>query len=696
MKVPLSWLREFVAIDADVGELARRLTVAGVEVEAIEHLEPKFSDVFVARVLKVEKHPNADRLSVCEVERRRCGPLQGGVRSAQRQARNEGRARQGRSAARGREPRWPRRAAAARRRRDSRSALGGDALLGARARILGGARGNHGAGAGAPIGAELAAYMGLKDTVLDIAITPNRGDCLSILGLAREIAALFDARLRMTKLAPAASSASAIAPVAIEIPAPELCPRYAALLMGGVKIGPSPMWLRRRLELCGMRPLNSVVDVTNYVMLERGQPLHAFDSSKIEDRKIVVRRAADYSIFTTLDDVQRELDPSDLMIADGKKMLAIAGVMGGLNSEVGNSTSEILLESAYFDPIAIARTSRRLGLRSEASYRFERGIDRQGQVPALVRAASLIAKTAGGKQIGSIIDAEPKPAVAREINLDLDAMSALLGVEIPAGEVRRRLRALGATVESAGRARFKVSPPSFRPDLNEPADLAEEAARIKGLEEIPAVLVQRAAAPEKENPERAFGRRSREALIGCGLTEIKTIAFIAPADNQRFPGLGGGAPVRVANPLSAELSELRLSLLPGLVAALRFNLNRQVGAFHAFEIAKVYRRQSEAPSEGHRLAALSYGNFALSAVGAGGIKAGFFQPQGRDRDLSRLAWGSRARRVRARRRAVHGLPASGTRRADQTGRRDARMYRRNSSARSDATRARGSLRVVRT
>jgi phenylalanyl-tRNA synthetase beta chain len=477
----------------------------------------------------------------------------------------------------------------------------------------------------APIGADLAAYLGLEDTVLDIAITANRGDCLSVLGLAREIAALFGAHLKLPKLTPPAATPAG--EFTVEVLAPEMCPRYAALRMDGITIGPSPMWLRRRLELCGMRPRNNVVDVTNYVMLELGQPLHAFDFAQIQE-KIVVRRAGDYFNFVTLDNVTRELEPSDLMIADGRKLLAIAGVMGGLNSEVSDSTSAILLESAYFEPMAIARTSRRLGLRSEASYRFERGIDRQGQVRALLRAAALIRKIPGGREAGPIIDIEPRPAAQREIDLDLNAIAALLGAEIPAGEVKRRLRALGAAVEPGTRSHLKVSPPSFRPDLNEQADLIEEVARITGMDDIPAIPAMRAAVPARTNPERAFAQRSRELLTGCGLTEIKTIAFTAPADNARFAGLDGGAPVKVMNPLSAELSELRQSLLPGLLAALRFNLNRQAGAFHGFEIAKVFATRGNVHGEARRLAAVSYGDFALSTVGAPGVKAGFFTLKG--------------------------------------------------------------------
>ncbi len=643
MKVPLSWIKEFVAIDADVAELSRRLTAGGVEVESVERIEPPFSGVIVAKVVSVGRHPNADRLSVCEVDAGTAGRFKVvcGAPNVKRGMKTA-LATVGAQLARGGHgsaEKPPPLAASEIRGVQSEGMLCSERELGfsdSHAGIIA-------LESNAPIGTALAEYIGLQDIVLDIAITANRGDCLSVLGLSREIAALFGARLKDPKLtwpsapqpaqandeiAATGQPAAALLPFPVEIQASQMCPRYAALAMDGITIGPSPMWLRRRLELCGMRPLNNVVDVTNYVMLERGQPLHAFDLAQIEERRIVVRRAADYFQFVTLDNLRRDLEPSDLMIADGRKLLAIAGVMGGLNSEVSDATVAILIESAYFDPMAIARTSRRLGLRSEASYRFERGIDRQGQVPAVIRAGSLIARIAGGRKAGAIADVEPMPAPKRESDFDLNAMASMLGVEIPANEVKRRLRSLGAVVEAGAKAHLKVSPPSFRPDLNEQADLVEEVARLTGLEDVPAVLAPRPAAPRPQNRERAFTRLTREVLNGCGLTEIKTIAFIAPADNAKFPGLESGVPVKVTNPLSAELSELRLSLIPGLLAALRFNLNRQAVALHGFEIAKVFAAGGEAPAEANHLAAISYGDCALAEVGARRVKAGFLTLKG--------------------------------------------------------------------
>ncbi|HKV55709.1 MAG TPA: phenylalanine--tRNA ligase subunit beta [Candidatus Binataceae bacterium] len=647
MKLPLSWLHEFVTVEADLEELCRRLTMAGLEVEAVDRIEATFSDVFVAKVLGVERHPNADRLNLCEVDagsaghfRVVCGApnvhpgmtaafarvgarLAGGVHG-------EGSGNLADAV--------PLQAAMI-RGVQSEGMLCSERELGLSNDHEGIVELDRDARPGEPF----ENYLKVPDTVLDIAITPNRGDGLSIFGLAREVAALFDAKLKPPRFKPLrisrrnadAPDANGV-PLRVDIQAPELCPRYAALVMNEVSLGPTPVWMRRRLELCGMRSLNNVVDVTNYVMLEIGQPLHAFDRAQIADGGIIVRRAGDDREFETLDGIKRTLEPGDLLIADRAKPLAIAGVMGGRNSEVSETTSSIVLESAYFEPMRIARTARRLGLRSEASYRFERGIDRSGQVNAVLRAAELIGALAGGKAAMPPCDVEPHPAAPRRITLDLGSIDSLLGVSLPPPEIKRRLKALGATIEPAGRNRLTVIAPPFRPDINEPADLAEEVARLAGLAEIPAVLPLRSAVAPARNPERTFVRRLREALVGCGLVEAKTIAFIAPAENARYPGLAVasgdgpsvGEPVRVVNPLSTELSEMRLSLLPGLLAALRFNLNREALAMHAFELNRVFVSKDGIPGEARRVAAVSYGDYSMGSVNHPAVQASFFTLKG--------------------------------------------------------------------
>ncbi|MGH8011961.1 MAG: phenylalanine--tRNA ligase subunit beta [Candidatus Binataceae bacterium] len=629
MKLPLSWLKEFITLDVELDELCSRLTMAGLEVENVERIEPTFSGVYAAKVLAVERHPNADRLSLCEVDAGAAG-------------------------------RWRVVCGAPNVRAGMFAAL---AKVGARL-----AGGVHGEGTGsletavplqaavirgvqsegmlcselelalskehegileiggdATPGADLADYLQMPDRVLDLAITPNRGDCLSVVGLAREIAALFGLRLKMPRprLAKTPAHDGAHPSLTVEIQAAELCPRYAALAMENVRIGPSPVTIRRRLELCGIRAVNNVVDATNYVMLELGQPLHAFDSDRLAGGAIVVRRAGNDKEFTTLDNVNRALEPADLLITDREKPLAIAGVMGGLNSEISSSTVRIIFESAYFEPMTIARTARRLSLRSEASYRFERGIDRAGQVNALLRVAELTRKCAGARESAALIDIEANPAPNREIILDPQAMAALLGVKLPLVEVRRRLKAIGAKVTPMPGNRLKVTAPPFRPDLNQAADLAEEVARLAGLDEIPATLPIRTALVPPPDPWRSSIKRVRDLMTGCGLVECRTIAFIAPGENLRFPGFEGSEAVGVNNPLSAELSELRRSLLPGLLQALRFNLNREATAFHGFELGKVFGLRDGLVGERERIAGLSFGEYACGAVGQPGVAASF-------------------------------------------------------------------------
>jgi phenylalanyl-tRNA synthetase beta chain len=632
MKLPLSWLGDFVTLVADLEDLARRLTLAGLEVENIERIAPLFDGVFVAKVLGVERHPNADRLSLCEVDAGPAGHFRvvcgaPNVRAGMTAALAKVGARlaagahgQGTGRLEDAEPLT----AATIRGVESHGMLCSELELGLSKEHTGILE----LPADAPAGADLAGYLAMADTVLDIAITPNRGDCLSILGLAREIAALFDLRMKPPRIRPPRPPKAAAVPLSVQIEAADLCPRYAGLAMDGIAPGPSPVRIRRRLELCGMRAVSNVVDVTNYVMLELGQPLHAFDAGRIVDGAIIVRRAGGDGKIETLDGAARMLDPADLVIADRSGALAVAGVMGGRMSEVGDATTRIVLESAYFEPMTVARTARRLGLRSEASYRFERGVDRSGQVRALARAAELIRETAGGRVAGPIIDVEPNPAPAREITLELPALTSILGVEVAPTEVRRRLTAVGAIVGAAGRNRLRVTAPPFRPDLNETADLAEEVARLAGLAEIPATVPARLATVNPPSPERGFARRLRNVMVGSGMVEAKTIAFIAPADNERYPGFEIGDAVRVTNPLSAELSEMRRSLLPGLLAALRFNLNREAAAFHAFELGRVFGMRGGMAGEGERLAGVSYGDYALGAIGQSTIKANFWTAKG--------------------------------------------------------------------
>jgi phenylalanyl-tRNA synthetase beta chain len=654
MKLPLSWLKEFIPVELDPGMLSERLSMAGLEVEAVERLSPAFSGVVTAKVLRVEHHPNAERLSVCEVDNGSghfsvvCGApnVRPGMVSAlamvgARLAPQKGTVSTGENGATLQ--------AAVIRGIKSEGMLCSERELG----LFDNHRGIVELPDDAPVGRPLEDYLQLNDHVLDVAVTPNRGDCLSILGLAREVAALLGHKLKLPRIKPPAihqPRRTAIVPApsaAVEITAPDLCPRYAALPVAQVKISESPLWLKQRLKLCGLRPVNNVVDVTNYVMLELGQPLHAFDLDRLRQGRIIVRRAGHDRELETLDHTRRTLVEDDLVIADGDGPVALAGLMGGTASEVSDDTTRLLLESAFFEAAGVARTSHRLGLVTEASYRFERGVDRQGQVVALWRAAHLLRKVAGDCTLGAVIDVEPRPQPAREIEFSTQLIAGLLGATIARDEAVRRLRSLGIGVKPAGKGCLVATIPSFRPDLREAADISEEVARIAGLADIPTLPFRPLRDMGDENQQRQLLAALRLRLADCGLSEVKTLAFAPPQDNRVYPGLTHAQSARIANPLSAELSELRKSLICGLIGTLRFNLYREAQACHLFEMGKVFYQELGELKEAERLGALSYGELAFKGLGERGRMADFFTLKGAiEACLDALGLGTRIEFVR--------------------------------------------------
>ena len=446
------------------------------------------------------------------------------------------------------------------------------------------------------------------DHVLDIEITSNRPDCLSHIGIAREIAAIYERRL---KTPPAEENLSiekdAIA-FGIEIADPELCPRYAGLVMDGVKVGPSPEWMQRRLEAAGMRPLNNVVDITNYVLLEMGHPLHAFDFDILRGGKIVVKRSAPGALFKTLDGVERKLDGDMLMINDGEEPVAIAGVMGGLNSEIASGTTRVLLEAAYFQPASIRRTSRRLGLSTEASYRFERGADWNSPVPAIARACLLIKQLAGGRVAGSLKDVYPARKEPVRIELSRRRAAALLGVEPADDFIETTLGRLGFTLEKIGDGIWTASCPTFRADMELEADLIEELARFYGYDNIPATFPPCLTAG-MHSPVYALENTIREALCGYGHSEAVNLSFAAEADHLDFPALTGER-AAVRNPLTEDTRYMRTTLAAGLVRAAKRNFNFSRHNVRLFEIGKTYSiGDGSVPVERNTLGILGTGGF---------------------------------------------------------------------------------------
>jgi phenylalanyl-tRNA synthetase beta chain len=399
--------------------------------------------------------------------------------------------------------------------------------------------------------------------------------------------------------------------VSIAIQNPRLCSRYSARIIDDLRIGPSPAWMRFRLDSCGIRSINNIVDITNYVMLETGQPLHAFDLDRLPARRIVVRPANGIEKFTTLDGVERALAPEDLLINDGDIPIALAGVMGGTDSEVTAETRSVLLESANFDPTSIRRTAKRLGLHSEASHRFERGVDPERTVVALDRAAYLLASLAGGVPAPGLIDRYPRRPKSPVILLREKRVEELMGVRIEGGKAEKLLRSLGLKTHRQGKSRtIKVVPPSSRPDLTREADLIEELARLYGYHKIPSNLPRLGSSGARTDYRLGQERRIRSFLAGEGLAEVINLPFTTDKLNRTFPGLWEGetSPVEVLNPLAKESAEMRLSLIPGLIDNLRVNLAQRAESFCAYHLGKAFRLAPDgSPEERQWLGGMLYG-----------------------------------------------------------------------------------------
>jgi len=450
--------------------------------------------------------------------------------------------------------------------------------------------------------------------VYDLEITPNRPDWNSVIGIAREISALTGNALKVPEFKIQNAKFKIEELVAVRLDAPELCPRYTARVIRGVKIGPSPAWLRSALEKVGLRSINNVVDVTNFVMLEVGQPLHAFDYHLIAKGAegkptIVVRRASDGEKFKTLDGQERKLSAENLLIADETKGIALAGVMGGQNTEINDSTVDVLLESAYFAPSNIRRTSKTLGLRTDSSYRFERGCDPNWGVDyASRRAAQLILETAGGTLAEGVVDAYPQPLMPKQLSLRHEKVTALLGLEIPVESQNRMLTGLGIQQRSSG-ATSTWDAPSFRPDLKREVDLIEEIARLYGVDKIPAT------APRGAHGENAFDAmydqiaEVRHLLAGLGLNEAQGQTLVG---KDEVRSLKDEEVVALANPLSSDMDVLRPSLLPGLLNSLRHNLARNNHDVALFEIGRVFANVNGQTKEERRVAIALTGQRALS------------------------------------------------------------------------------------
>jgi phenylalanyl-tRNA synthetase beta chain len=601
MKVTLNWLKQYVDFDWSPEELGERLTMLGIEVEGVEKLGGEFQGIVVAQVITRDKHSNADKLSVCRVndgqgERQIvCGAdnfkagdkvpliLPGATLPAKP----------------GVEPFTIK--VGKIRGVESHGMMCSPQELGLPDSVNGLLILREDAIVGQPF----SQYLGRSgnDVIYDLEITPNRPDLNSIIGIAREISALTGNPLRFPEVKlPALAPRHAKDLVAVRIEDPEFCPRYTARVVLGVKVGPSPNWLRESLEKLGVRSINNVVDVTNYVMLEVGQPLHAFDFHLLNQAAnqqlpaIIVRHAGEGEKFSTLDGQARTLSSKMLLIADETKPLAIAGVMGGQNSEIQPTTVDVLVESAYFKPQSIRATSKKLELRTESSYRFERGCDVGICDWASERAVQLIIETAGGRAAEGIVDVCPLPVECKQVSLRPDRANALLGLNLSPQEMEaylgalelrpasRKPRAVGAQETDSGPLTFRI--PTFRVDLKREIDLVEEIARLYGVDRIPATPPRGAIGANAYDSIHDQIAEARRVLSGLGLSETQGQTLVAGSSAQLTTSPEGLVPL--SNPLSSDMDVLRPSLLPGLLDALQRNLSRNNLNLAFFEVGRVF------------------------------------------------------------------------------------------------------------
>jgi len=580
MKFSYNWLRELAPFPWSVAEFAERLTMAGVEVEHIATQGEGLDKVVVAQILKSDQHPNADRLSVCEVdtgsEKKQivCGAKNYKVGDKVPLALAGAKLPNGMEI-----------------KRSKLRGVESDGML-CSAKELGLAEDAEGLlilSADATVGKPIREALALNDTLLELEITPNRPDLLSHWGLAREIAAIGNlpplsrAQLLSEEEEKALSQGSpANFPVKVENA--ELCPRYTARIIRGLKIGPSPEWLRLRLESLGERSISNVVDITNYILHEIGQPLHAFDLKLLEGSSIIVRNARAGEKIVRLDGETSELKPEMLVIADAKRPVALAGIMGGQNTGVSDATVDILLESATFHPGNIRKTSKVLGVSSGSSYRFERGVDIELAAWASLRATQLILKICGGKVEGGLIDCRTPKANKAAIPFRHARAQSVLGKSLAADEMNSILKRLGCAVQSQGSS-SEVTPPSYRGDLEREVDLIEEIARVHGIQNIPGSMALAASTTTKTSESFLFARELRAILTGLGLDEAVSYTIVS---GETTKGAPNAEKLRLANPLNAEMDTLRPCLIGGLIEAAARNFSGGNAGVALFEVGQMF------------------------------------------------------------------------------------------------------------
>ncbi|MCP4367324.1 MAG: phenylalanine--tRNA ligase subunit beta [Deltaproteobacteria bacterium] len=600
MKASISWLNDYTSINMDVQPLANALTMAGLEVESVTDRFSCLNKVVVGRIIEIEPHSDADKLKLCKVDMGSqtltvvCGApniskdiltpvaLPGTV--------------------------FPNGFTLEKciiRNVESEGMICSEAELGL---------GKDKSGImilnpSLPVGERLSKALKLSDAVIEVDLTPNRPDCLSMIGIAREICGIQKTKITYPNMSLSDSGDDIAGFTSVTIQAPDHCPRYTARLLTDITVGPSPFWLADRLMSVGMKPINNIVDITNFVLMETGQPLHAFDYDRLAENRIVVRQANEGELFTTLDMFERKLTSDMLMICDGEKPVAVGGVMGGLNSEIEDTTTKVLIESAYFDPVSIRKTSKKLGLNTEASHRFERGIDPEGTVLALNRAAMLMSEIGGGKLIDGLIDEYPKKIPAKTITLIIKETNRLLGTDLNRNEIKKFLESIEFSVKKIDADTLKVDPPSFRVDIHRPQDLMEEVARLSGYNNIPTTFPAMPAKARKSPKLLDTRSRIMHLLTGFGFSETINYSFInklscdrlnMPSDDYRRNT------VNIVNPLTEDQAAMRTSMVPGLLETAGRNISKQQRNLKLFEIGKVYinKGKDNLPKETEMIAGL--------------------------------------------------------------------------------------------
>lgn len=586
MKIPLSWLKDYVDIKVSPKEFADAMTMSGSKVEAIEVSGEDISKVVVGKIIAIEKHPDADKLQVTKVDVG--SEVIQIVTGAQNISLGD----------------------------YIPVALVGSVLPGEKKISKGKLRGVESFGMmcsiqelnltkddypdvcehgifilekGLELGKDIKEVLGLNETVVEFEITSNRPDCLSVLGIAREAAVTLDREFIKPEIKVNQSADDVNKNASVEVLDADLCPRYAARVVKNIKIGPSPKWMRDRLKAAGVRPISNIVDITNYVMLELGQPMHAFDLETLSGKKIIVRRAKDGESIKTLDNQERKLDSSMLVIADSEKPVAVAGVMGGANSEISENTKVILLESANFTGTSVRLTAKKLGFRTEASGRFEKGLDTENIVTAIDRAAQLIEELGAGTVCKGVIDCYVKKAEPTRIILRTDKINEFLGTDIMAQQMLEIFRNLEFEIDEIN---MMLTVPSFRQDIEIEADLAEEVARFYGYNNIEAtLLVGKASTIGRKTLKQQIEDRVHNTMIACGLSEIYTYSFVSPKvfDKINLPENDEKRKaIIISNPLGEDFSVMRTTTIPSMLEVLARNYNRRNEAARLYEISTVY------------------------------------------------------------------------------------------------------------